>query len=226
MRKFTNYRGRNGGASYQNYNGNGVTPAAASATPQKRISSFNRTYVIQIVNATDADATYVVLGYNENGDGAAAGSGAGVTILVKTSTHSQLKRETQTNGLSIIAWKYRVTAAAQISEPITLRYNNSAGRTLEDTIFPDTYAEPGNFQADFLRIDDVYQTVDGFTSFTGTIQTGVTMTWILTIGSRTRLSNADEGVSVVEENMDPAPIGTSPVEVRAESRPAKSVVLQ
>lgn len=198
-------------AQFSNYSGESALPA-----PAGKLSQFNRTVTLKVVNATNADATYVLFGYNQYGDAQNAGSDTGVTITSSQSSHAWLKRESNTNGYVLLSCKLRTTDEDQFSEDIEFSLKDATGLVHTETITPDQYNEPENNQTKFLRIDDFNgMTIDGHCSITGTVLEGVTLTFIITIQSKVRLVDAAKDESVVRSTNQPAPNGAAPVRIEA-----------
>lgn len=192
---------------FSNFNG------VDAVLPQgNTLNQLNRTLTVKIQNATNASASYVVFGYNENGDGAAAGSDAGISITIAQSSHAQVKRDTAANPVVLVSAKYSTTDSANFNNDITYRRKYSTGKLEEIPVTPLNYQEPQNNITTLLVIPDFNGVcIDGPASFTGSINAATTITLVLSIKSKVEISKAayDENVQITTSQ--PAPSGNVPV---------------
>lgn len=196
----------NTGSRYSNLSGEPV------AMPSASLKQINRTYKAKVVNGTNAAATYVVGGYNAYGDGNTAGSDTGITITTNVTgqgTHGALKREMNNMPSTLAACRISVTDSAQFQNSITYTVERGSS-TISEVV------EPLNSQAPTYNINtiiDIYEFAgmewNGTTLVTGSLNSGVTLTFVFNIQAIVDMGNAAYGASVVKTTPLPPPIATN-----------------
>lgn len=193
----------NTGSRFSNLTGEPV------AQPTDRLKQINRTYKVKVVNGTNAAATYVVGGYNTFGDGNTAGSDTGITITTNVTsqgTHGALKREMNNMPSTLAAARASVTDSAQFQNSITYKVERGS-MVLSETVEPLNSQSPLYNQATII---DLYEFAgmewNGTTQVTGSLNTGVTITFVFNIQALIDLSNAAYSQSVVKSTSLPPPI--------------------
>lgn len=207
---------------FSNFNGSDAVLPSGNT-----LNQLNRTYTVKIQNATNATASFVVFGYNENGDGAAAGSDAGINITIAQSSHAQVKRDTASNPVVLVMAKYSTTDAANFNNDITYRRKDSTGALNTIPVTPLNYQEPQNNISTLLVIPDFNGVlIDGPASFTGSINASTTITLVLTIKSKVNIGNAayDENVQITTNQA--APSGNVPVVMNIVQQPNTTIPTQ
>lgn len=195
----------NTGGKYSNLTGTPTNPVVA---PTNTLSQLNRTYVVTIVNATTASATYVVGGYNYYGDTNTAGSGTGVTVTtnVLDGTHGALKREMNNFPSTISAVRMTTTSTTNFNNSITYQFNRGS-RIVSDQVNPINAQAPTYNQS---TIVDLYEFAgvdwNATTLLTGSIASGSTITFAINIGTIISVSNAAQGQNVVKTAIYAPPI--------------------
>jgi len=204
------------GNRYSNINGNanmGVGPQPCPSTPG--LAPLDRTIVLIAVNATDAAATAIIFGFDRQGDGTSAGSGTGITISSSGAAGpSEIKRQMQHSPFQLLSLKLRTTAVAQFDNVITYQARTYSGAVQEFEVTPTDYAEQSDNTTTIVRIPLIKGLLlDGATQFSVSINTGVTLTFIFTVGARFEAQRALQNGYVVQRNDMPAPVGAPPVEL-------------
>lgn len=177
--------------------------------PTDRLKQINRTYKVKVVNGTNAAATYVIGGYNSYGDGNAAGSDTGITITTNVTsqgTHGALKREMASFFTTLAAARASVTDSAQFQNSITYKVERGS-MIISETVEPLNSQSPLYNQGTII---DLYEFAgmewNASTLITGTLNTGVTITFVFNIQALIDLSNAAYNQSVVKSTALPPPI--------------------
>ena len=204
------------GTRYSNLTGE---PAVAAT---QNLSQINRTYRVTVVNASNADLTYMIGGFNRYGDGNSAGSDTGVTVTTNMpgGTHGEMKREMQNSATTLAACRMRVTDAGQFVNSIT--YTVIVGSTtVTNNVEPLNAQSPTYNQSLIIDLNDFAgMEWNGSTQISGTIEGGVTINYVFNIGTRIDMGNAAFGQNVVKSTALPPPINTNLVPTMVTAMPA------
>lgn len=182
------------------------------------LGSFSRTLTVKIVNATTAQAAYVVFGYNVYGDAANAGCDTGVTVTVTQSSGPRASRALANSPMELAGAKMKTTNASNFDNDITKYYKPMTGNGSFASASPLNYFDPFQNQSLLITIPDFDGlTFGGDDYLTGNIDAGTTITLILTMKSLVQTTDALNDNSVIKVNGNPAPGNIKPLYMSAVS---------
>ena len=209
----------NTGNRYSNLTGE---PAVAATS---NLSQINRTYRVTVVNASNADLTYMIGGFNRYGDGNSAGSDTGVTVTTNMpgGTHGEMKREMQNSATTLAAARMRVTDAGQFLNSITYTVIQGSSEII-NRLEPLNAQSPTYNQSLIIDLNDFAgMEWNATTQISGTIEGGVTINFVFNLGSRVDMGNAAYGQNVVKTTALPPPINTNLVPTMVATMPAQVI---
>jgi len=227
MKKYMNYksmldvqRGAESKSRFSNYDG-GMSGGMGD------MNSLNRTLTVRVTNATNASATYVIFGGTVFGFDAAAGSGTGVTVEVLESSHMQAKIDFGNAPIYITGMKLRTTDEAQFDELITVANKSTSGHFQSWVAQPTNWDSPMNQNPKLLVADPALWSwaVNGITYITGSIRSGVTLTFTITVGARMNMGALYEGKPPVYTSNAPFPSGQLPTIIKTADNSAVGAMI-